>query len=351
MERALLLAERGRGRTSPNPIVGAVIVSAQGIVVGQGVHLSAGGPHAEIHALEEAGPRARGATLYSTLEPCSHVGRTGPCVERIAAARVARVVASIRDPNPRVAGEGFAYLRAHGIQVQEGVGRDEAMQQNAPFFTWVTKRRPFVILKTAVSRDGFVGQPDRRIRLTGVEADRWFQRQRAEIDAMAVGSGTVLIDDPLLTAREVYRHRPLTRVLFDRRARIPPAARVFSTLSAGPVIMIVAAGDDCVRQSRLATLERAGGAIERLDESSLSRALEQLADRGIVSLLLEGGPTLQTAFVAEGLVDRVQRVTTPIVLDDGMAMPPLGALISDRPTRTLQLGDDVLDEFDVHGTH
>ena len=157
----------------------------------------------------------------------------------IAHARVARVVVAVQDPNPSVAGAGIAYLRSHGIVVEEGEGRDAASRQNAAFFTWITKRRPFITLKTAVSADGFVGRPDTPVKLTGHESDRWFHRQRAEVDAIAVGSTTVLVDDPMLTPRLVYRERPLTRVIFDRRGRVSPTARVFSTLAAGPVIMIV----------------------------------------------------------------------------------------------------------------
>ena len=156
MERALFLAERGRGTTSPNPVVGAVVVSDDGVVVGQGAHLRAGGPHAEVVALEMAGSRARGATLYCTLEPCSHTGRTGPCVERIVPAGIRRVVAAMGDPNPRVSGAGFARLRAEGVEVDVGVGEVEARRRNAAFVTWITKGRPLVTLKTAVSADGFV---------------------------------------------------------------------------------------------------------------------------------------------------------------------------------------------------
>ena len=350
MERALLLAERGRGRTSPNPMVGAVVVSPTGIVVGQGAHLAAGGRHAEVHALDDAGPRARGATLYCTLEPCCHVGRTGPCVERIVAAGAARVVVATRDPNPRVAGGGVAYLRARGVEVDEGLGGEVAARQNAAFFTWITKRRPFVILKVALSQDGFVGRADRRVKLTGPSADRWFQRQRAEIDAIAVGSGTVLVDDPELTAREVYRYRPLTRVLFDGRARIPASARVFSTLAAGPVIMIVSSQTGRAQDARVTSLEDRGVIVERIDDRNLPLAMARLADRGILSLLVEGGPTLQAAMADAGLVDRVQRVAVPGWLGDGVPAPPIARIAPDRPSRTLRLGEDTLSEFDVHRT-
>jgi diaminohydroxyphosphoribosylaminopyrimidine deaminase/5-amino-6-(5-phosphoribosylamino)uracil reductase len=243
MARALTLAERGRGRTSPNPIVGAVVVSPDGVVVGQGAHLEAGGPHAEVHALDLAGDRAHGATIYVTLEPCSHTGRTGPCVERIVAAGISRVVFATRDPNPRVSGGGAAYLLARGVAVTEGVAEAEAQRQNAPFFTWVTQHRAFVTLKMAVSSDGYVGRPRRRTRLTGAAADAWLHRQRAEVDALIVGAETVLIDDPRLTARGVFRYRPLTRVVVDWRARVPETAAVYGSPSAGPVLMVVSAVD------------------------------------------------------------------------------------------------------------
>jgi diaminohydroxyphosphoribosylaminopyrimidine deaminase/5-amino-6-(5-phosphoribosylamino)uracil reductase len=350
MDRALALAERGRGRTTPNPIVGAVIVS-DGVVVGQGAHLEAGGPHAEVHALDAAGARARGATLYCTLEPCAHTGRTGPCVERIAAAGLARVVAAVRDPNPRVAGRGLEYLRAHGIEVAEGVRADAASGHNAPFFTWVLRHRPFVTLKTAVSIDGFVGRRDGPVRLTSAAADRYLHRQRAEVDAIAVGSETVLIDDPLLTARGAYRYRPLIRVLFDWRVRLPTTARVFSTLGAGPVIMAVTAQAADANRAHIADLERRGVSVERYEHRDVRMVAGRLAARGVVSLLVEGGPTLHDAFAEAGLVDRVQWVVTPGALGCGVRMTggvpgPFGA----QGARTRALGDDVLIEIDVHGT-
>ncbi|HYN05793.1 MAG TPA: bifunctional diaminohydroxyphosphoribosylaminopyrimidine deaminase/5-amino-6-(5-phosphoribosylamino)uracil reductase RibD [Vicinamibacterales bacterium] len=349
MDRALFLAERGRGRTSPNPIVGAVVVSPDGIVVGQGAHLAAGRPHAEIVALDVAGPRARGATLYCTLEPCAHAGRTGPCVERIAAAGIARVVAAVQDPNPKVAGRGTEFLRAHGAEVVLDVERDRARALNAFFFTWIGRHRPFVILKTAVSADGFVGRAASRVKLTGPAADRYFHRQRAEVDAIAVGSGTVVADDPLLTPRGVYRERPLTRVLFDRRARIPAKSGVFSTLSAGPVIMIVSEAAARTQAAHLASLERQGVTIDLSGDAPLRSVLGTLAERQILSLLVEGGPTLQQAFLEAHLVDRLQWITTPTTLGTGVPAVCRAGLDAGEPRR-IKLGDDVLMEFDVHGT-
>lgn len=348
MERALRLAERGLGRTTPNPVVGAVVVAPDGTIVGQGAHLAAGQPHAEIIALDAAGERARGATLYCTLEPCAHTGRTAPCVERIVGQGITRVVAAIRDPNPRVNGGGFSFLRAHGVETSEGLCASAAAAQNLPFFTWTSLHRPFVTLKVAVSIDGFVGRPDTRVKLTGAIADRWSHRQRAQVDAIAVGSNTMLIDDPQLTARGAFRYRPLTRVIFDWRGRVPRSARVFSTLDAGPVIMVGLAGEWARRKDRQ-TFEQPGIIVDLYDTRDLSTVVRRLADREIQWLLVEGGPTLHDAFHQASLVDSVRRIVTPKPLGGGVieaiatsAVPP-GSVMNKRP-----LGEDELIEVDVH---
>jgi len=214
MARALRLAARGRGRTSPNPLVGATVVAADGAIVGDGWHRRAGTPHAEIHALNQAGGKAMGATLVCTLEPCCHHGRTGPCVDRIIAAGVAHVVAATEDPNPLIAGGGFRKLRDAGIRVTVGVGSDAACRLNRPFMTVMRSARPWVILKAGVSVDGMIAPaPGLRMQITSPASMRLVQRLRAEVDAIAVGSATVLVDDPLLTVRDVYRERPLVRAV------------------------------------------------------------------------------------------------------------------------------------------
>ena len=349
MDRALFVAERGRGRTSPNPIVGAVVVSTDGTVIAQGAHLVAGGPHAEVVALDLAGERARGATLYCTLEPCSHTGRTGPCVDRIMAAGISRVIVAVEDPNPLVSGRGLEKLRSAGLDVVTGIGREAALHQHAPFFRWVTSRRPFVIAKTATSADGFVGRPGERVLLTEAEANRHFHRQRAEVDAIAVGSGTVLTDDPELTPRGAYRYRPLTRVVFDWSGRVPETARLFSTLPAGPVIIVVLAMTAEARRAEFDGLRSRGIEILPVPERSLKAVLEALAVRGIVSLLVEGGPALQSAFAADGLVDRWQWVRTTALLGHGIRVAPevLAAAAIARPQER-PLGRDTLLEWDVH---
>ncbi len=348
MARAAFQAERGRGRTTPNPMVGAVVVSPDGIVLGQGAHLVAGGPHAEVHALTEAASGARGATLYCTLEPCCHVGRTGPCTRRVIEAGIARVVTAIEDPNPKVAGQGHAQLRSAGIEVITGVGADDARRQNAPFLTWMTQHRPWTVLKTAVSADGFVGPhhaPEAvsaSHRLTGPATDRWMHRQRAWIDAMAVGAETVLADDPWLTPRGAWRLRPLTRVVIDWRGRVPAAARVYSTGWAGPVIMV---GLASVSQAHVAEVQAVGVETVLLPTRDLAAVVSVLADRQVQSLLVEGGPTLQQAWIDAGLVDGVQVVETPVTLGDGVgAAPALRAWVRDEAHTRRVLGADTLVE-------
>lgn len=348
MTRALAWAERGRGRTSPNPFVGAVVVTPDGIVVGQGATSPPGGRHAEVVALDAAGDRARGGTLYVTLEPCAHTGRTPPCAPQIVAAGISRVVVAVADPNPLVAGRGVAHLREHGVAVDVGVGAKAAGEQHRAFFTWVTRRRPLVIAKTAVSADGFVGPGDRPVRLTGPEVDRYFHRQRAEVDAIAVGSGTVLVDDPLLTPREVFRSRPLIRVVFDWRARVTPAARLFSTLASGPVIMVTTADAARHEPARLSAIERLGVEVRTFGTRGLAPVLEWLAGRGVTSLLVEGGPALHQALADADLVDRVQLAMTPALLQHGVLAAPVFRRASGMPGRFV--GADRLVECDVHGT-
>jgi diaminohydroxyphosphoribosylaminopyrimidine deaminase / 5-amino-6-(5-phosphoribosylamino)uracil reductase len=352
MARALDLAERGRGRTSPNPMVGAVVVRDDGTVVGQGFHERAGGPHAEVRALDEAADLAQGATLYCTLEPCAHVGRTGPCVERVVAAGIARVIASTDDPDSRVSGRGFAFLRQQGVQVEIGVGRRRALQLNRAYFTFKQQGRPFVIAKAATSLDNRVSpRCGTSGQISSPESLRHAHTLRAEVDAIGVGSETVLVDDPQLTARGVSRLRPLTRVVFDRRLRMPPSARLFSTLDAGPVI-IVTISDSLVRHpDRARELQRAGAQLEPI-AGDLAAALQRLGEMDVVSLLLEGGPALQRAAAAEGLIDAVHLYVAPTPLGEAgvpwLAPDELSvAGLQDR--RVTPCGPDVFMEGYVHG--
>jgi diaminohydroxyphosphoribosylaminopyrimidine deaminase/5-amino-6-(5-phosphoribosylamino)uracil reductase len=292
-------------------MVGALVVDDEGVIVGRGAHQFAGGPHAEVVALQDAGARARGATLYCTLEPCSHTGRTGPCAPLVTGAGVRRAVIAIEDPNPLVHGAGLRHLRERGVAVDVGVESDAAIRQNAVFLTNIHKRRPHVTLKVALSVDGRVGLPGERALLTGAPANRRTQRQRAEIDAVAVGSGTVLADDPQLTPRGAYRDRPLTRAILDRRLRTPPAARVFSTLDAGPVIIITSDDAASSDPSRVDALVARGARVAALPDAGIGPALRILWDEGVRSLVVEGGTTVHRAALQAGVVDAVHMFIAP----------------------------------------
>jgi diaminohydroxyphosphoribosylaminopyrimidine deaminase/5-amino-6-(5-phosphoribosylamino)uracil reductase len=320
--------------------------------VGDGYHRQAGTPHAEVHALDAAGERARGAVLYCTLEPCGHTGRTGPCVERIVAAGIRRVVAAATDPNPLVAGGGFQYLRSHGVEVDADVARPQAARQNAAFFTFMRYDRPFVVFKAAVSLDGRIAaSPGIPTPISGAEAHRETQRLRAEVDAIAVGSGTLLADDPWLTVRDVYRQRPFTRVVFDRRLRTPPSARVFGTPAAGPIIVMTTPGSLEANRTGADAVGAAGARLEAVEGSAIEAALRRLGALGITSLLLEGGAALSAAAWDAGMIDRVRLYVAPFPLGAG-GLP----LLAGRPLMTGALhgcrvepcGDDVLIEGDVH---
>jgi diaminohydroxyphosphoribosylaminopyrimidine deaminase/5-amino-6-(5-phosphoribosylamino)uracil reductase len=349
MTRALFHAARGAGRTSPNPLVGAVVVSRDGVLLGQGFHERAGEAHAEVHALSEAGDRARGATLYCTLEPCAHHGRTGPCAARIVEAGITRVVASVQDPNPLVRGRGFAYLRDHGLHVDVGLGAAESIALNQGFFTLMNEDRPFVILKAATSADGFIAAtPGRPTQLTSTPANRHAHRLRATIDAIAVGVGTVIADDPELTARSAYRGRPLLRVIFDRSLRTPPSARLLSTRHAGPVIIVTTEAG--ANSGRRAALEAQGAEIVVTD-GTIRQALARLGERQIASVVLEGGAEIHSAAWDEDVVDFVSVYITPHLLKGGVSLLPdrdfsTTALIERRVS---VLGPDILIEGYVHG--
>jgi diaminohydroxyphosphoribosylaminopyrimidine deaminase/5-amino-6-(5-phosphoribosylamino)uracil reductase len=354
MRRALQLAARGRGRTSPNPMVGATIIAADGTIVGDGWHQQAGTPHAEIHAIASAGRRTRGATLVCTLEPCSHHGRTGPCADAIIAAGISRVVVAVEDPNPAVAGQGVARLRAHGIEVVCDVERDAATGLNAAFFMTMREGRPWVIAKAGVSADGRVAAgPGVRTAITSAASMRCAQRLRAEVDAVVVGIETVLVDDPVLTVREVFRPRPLTRVILDRRLRTPATARLLSTIDTGPVVVmttaeaLLASGDTAHR------LAAAGSSLVVTD-GSVGAVLRALAGRGLTSVLVEGGPRIHAAFAEAGMIDEVQLfVAQDVFLPDGLPGAPLAGmtLAGLEQLHVEPIGNDVLVRGYVHRPH
>lgn len=317
MRRAIALAARGLGATSPNPVVGCVVLDAGGRVAGEGWHRRAGGPHAEVHALREAGDRARGGTAVVTLEPCDHTGRTGPCTRALLDAGIARVVHAVRDPNPAAAG-GAATLRAAGIPVESGTLEAEAARGNEAWLTSVRTGRPFVLWKYASSLDGRIAAADGSSRwITSAEARDDVHRLRAEADAVVVGSGTLRADDPHLAVRgrgaDVVQ--PL-RVVVDTEAAVRPGARVLD--DAAPTVIAVAEDADADHLSgRADTL--------RLPRASAGRGLDvpallaELYRRDVRSVLLEGGPTLAGSFVAAGAVDKVVGYLAPVLLGAGPA--------------------------------
>lgn len=346
MRLALQLAERGRGACSPNPMVGAVVVAADHAVVGLGFHERAGGPHAEVVALGMAGDRAKGSTLYSTLEPCAHTGRTGPCCVAIAEAGIARVVVAGRDPNPLVAGRGIAFLREHQVDVDTGLLETEADRLNVAFLTSMRKGRPWMVLKVALSAEAAVapegGGPT---ALTSSRTNRLVHQFRAEVDAIGVGSATVLADNPRLTARGVFRSRPLTRVIFDSRLRTPPTAALLATVDAGPVV-IVTTQESCERRPAcVQALRDAGADLVVAPHHDLPGALRELTAREIRSMVLEGGPTLHRAAWLARVVDVVQAFVTPHVLGPGSQfwdMPRDFSLAGLAEGRVTPVGPDVL---------
>ena len=323
MRRALHLAARGRGHTHPNPRVGAVLVR-DGRIVGEGYHHRPGEPHAEVHALEAAGRLARGATLYVTLEPCRHVGRTPPCTDAILAAEVERVVVAVRDPHPQ-AGGGADVLMRQGVRVEFGDGAEDALALNLPFFSWVIRGRPWVTLKTAMSADGRVATVGGESKyFTSPAARRHVHRVRGRIDAVVVGIGTVMADDPRLTVRDVPHGRDPVRVVLDSTGRLPPTAQVLQSGSDAPTLVYTT-------ERASAAFERAvfsaGGEVVRVPERNgrpdLAEVLRDLGERGLLDVLVEGGPTVHGALLAEGLADAWSAYIAP-VLFGGDAPGPVG---------------------------
>ena len=350
MRRALRLAERGRGRTAPNPIVGAVVVRA-GRVVGEGWHRALGRDHAEIEALARAGARARGATLYVTLEPCSHWGRTPPCTEAILAAGIARCVVALRDPHRIVNGRGLRRLRAGGVRVEVGAGAAAARAALGGYLLAHTRGRPRVTWKVAATLDGRLADRHGRSRwITGARARARGPALRAARDAIVIGAGTARADDPRLTARgAAARHAPQPlRVVVDSRLSLPLSLRLFSPPLAAGTTVACAAG---APERRARALEARGVGVWRLPAGGggvSPRALvRRLAAEGRHEVLLEGGATLGTALLRRGLVDRLALFVAPRILGDGRAWcGPLGRTLARAPRHALaavgRAGDDAL---------
>ncbi|MFN7975251.1 MAG: bifunctional diaminohydroxyphosphoribosylaminopyrimidine deaminase/5-amino-6-(5-phosphoribosylamino)uracil reductase RibD [Acidobacteriota bacterium] len=358
---ALALARRGHPFTSPNPLVGAVVVK-DGRVVGTGFHARAGAPHAECPALREAADAARGATLYVNLEPCCHQGRTPPCTRAIIAAGIARVVACHEDPNPLVNGQGFAELRAARIEVVAGGLAREAARLNAVYLRAVRTRRPFGVLKTAQTLDGRSATPSGESKWITSPWSRALARSlRGEHDATAVGIGTVISDDPRLlpgaaAAGEAPRH---VRVVFDSKLSLPEGSAIVSGAASTPVLAIATDAAEAKAERALAArgvevLRVGAGADGRVD---LGRAAAELFDRGIQSVFYEGGGTLAAALLKAGLIDRLLVFAAPALLGGRDGTPAVGGPAAERIDALLRLpppvarrvGTDVLIEIDVFG--
>lgn len=346
MRRALDLARRGWGQTAPNPMVGAVVVR-DGHVVGEGFHARYGGEHAEVVALRAAGDRARGATLYVTLEPCAHHGKTPPCSDAVIAAGLTRVVVAAIDPNPEATG-GVARLSTAGIRVDVGIEEDAARELNAAFFHAYSSDRPWIVLKLATSLDGAIADAKRARGsggnwLTGEESRREVHRMRAGSDAIAVGVGTVLADDPMLTVRDVPAPRVAPRrIVFDSELRTPLDAALVRGARMAPTTLIARHAE----RGRREALEALGVEVEVRE--TLADALVAFATSGIRSLLVEGGARLAGSFIEQSLVDRLVIFRAPVVLGGGalnafahVSSATAASLGRLRIVERAQFGDDV----------
>jgi diaminohydroxyphosphoribosylaminopyrimidine deaminase/5-amino-6-(5-phosphoribosylamino)uracil reductase len=343
--RTFELAAGARGRTSPNPLVGAVVVR-DGLVVGEGYHRRAGLPHAEVEALQAAGEAARGATLYVNLEPCCHTGRTGPCTEAIIAAGVKKVVAAMADPNPLVAGRGFARLREAGVEVATGILEEEAHRLNEAFIKYITIRKPFVILKTAMTLDGKIATVSGDSKwITGGKAREHVHRLRDSSDAVLVGIGTVLTDNPSLTTRLPEGGRDPVRVILDSRARTPLEARVLNQESEAPTWIAVT---ETAPAERVEALKQAGAGIMVCGPGpkvDLDLLLSELAQREIVSVLVEGGGTVNAGFALQGLVDKIIWFIAPLIVGGREAPGPVGGSGIRSLTKAIRLIDITFKEY------
>ena len=330
MRHALRLAGRGIGRTAPNPSVGCVIVSAEGVMVGRGRSGDGGRPHAETIALAQAGEAARGGTVYVTLEPCAHHGQTPPCAEALVQAGVARVVVALQDPDPRVAGKGFAILRLAGIDVVVGVLKKEVAALHAGFLNRIEKNRPLVTLKIAQSLDGRTAAASGRSKwITGEEARRFGHLLRARSDAILVGMETTLADDPELTCRlpGLDKYSPL-RVVLDSRLRLPQSAKLAQTARQIPTLVFTShdGGGELTAQG----VEIVKVAKDARGRPDIAAVLAELARRGVNDLLVEGGATVHAAFLDRGLADRLEIFTAPILLGEA-GHAGIGALAALTP--------------------
>ena len=337
MREALRIARNAEGRTSPNPLVGAVIVK-DGKIIAEGWHRQAGTPHAEIHALNMAGDLARGATLYVTLEPCSHFGRTPPCAQAIINAGISRVVAAMSDPNPKVAGRGFELLRAAGVEVEVGLLEAEARRLNEVFIKWITRQLPFVTMKFACTLDGKIATVAGESQwISGSESRRFTHHLRDINNAILVGVGTVLADNPSLTTRLVEGKNPV-RVIVDSNARTPLESKVVADKSARTILAVTAnAPPDKISALRSRGVEViTAGNGERVDLESLMHAL---AEREITSVLVEGGGTIHFSLLRARLVDKVFAFIAPKIIGGSCALSAVEGVGFEKLSEAVELND------------
>lgn len=347
MQLALSLAQRGLGRVWPNPAVGCVIVDGDGHVAGRGWTQDGGRPHAETEALRQAGARVRGATAYVSLEPCAHQGQTGPCAQALIDAGIARVVSAVEDPDPRVAGKGHAMLSAAGVTVRTSVFADQAKGLNEGFFSRVARGRPFVTLKLATTLDGKIALSSGESRwITGERARAHTHVERARHDAVLVGIGTALADDPQLTSR-LAGMRSAVRIVIDSKARLPMSSKLASTAKVTPVWVVSAVGSDALQHAGVNIIQ-VPVAAQGVD---LAAAMNALGAQGLTRVLVEGGPTLSSALLKLGLVDRLLWYRAPSLMGEGIsAVTSLGtSAINDLPRfvreGTIRLGEDMLETY------
>jgi diaminohydroxyphosphoribosylaminopyrimidine deaminase/5-amino-6-(5-phosphoribosylamino)uracil reductase len=351
MKRALRLAEKGRGRTSPNPMVGAVLVK-NGQVVGEGYHARAGEAHAEILALRQAGEEARGSTLYINLEPCIHYGKTPPCAPAVIEAKVRRVVIGMEDPNPLVTGRGLKSLKKAGLDVEVGVLEKECRRLNEAFCKYILKKEPFVILKVAATLDGKIATREGDSKWISGETSRHFvHRMRDQVDGVVVGIGTVLKDDPQLTAR-IKKGRDPYRIILDSRLRIPEDAKVIGNSPSKTII----ATTELAARDKIERLEKKGVRILTLDSKQgrvdLKNCLSKLGEMGMMSLLVEGGSQVNGSFLDEGLIDKILFFLSPKLIGDREALGIFGGsgkanlkeTIPLNELRVRRMGEDILIE-------
>ena len=354
MKAALRLARKGVGMVSPNPMVGAVLVR-ENKIVGTGYHHFFGGPHAEQYALKSARGEARGSDLYINLEPCCHVGKTPPCVDALIAAGIRRAFIGMQDPNPRVSGSGIKKLRAAGIAVEVGILERECRQLNEAFTKYITKHIPFVYLKLAASLDGKIATASGDSKwITGAASRKLVHRLRSEADAVMVGIGTVLGDDPLLTARlhPGARKNPV-RVIVDSRLRTPPASKLLKTARVVPTI-IATIGNSA--PGRTAAVKQSGAELlpiaARNGRVDLKQLMKKLGQRGIATVLIEGGSELSAAALQDGIVDKVFFFYAPVIIGGQKAPPMIGGTginkvshaVKVRDLRYRKVGEDLLGE-------